>query len=66
MSASRDSVSDCEMLEDECQHLGENPEKNSKNYKRLEITTSEDRLKELGFSNLEKWNNQSFLMVALE
>lgn len=35
-----------EMLEEEHQHLGGNPEeKNSKNYKRLEIVTSEDRLR---------------------
>lgn len=45
---------------------GENPENNSKNDKKLEITTSEDRLKELGFSSLEKWNSQLFLMAAFE
>jgi len=35
------------MLEEECQHLGENPEKSNKNDKRLEIMTSEYRL--IGF-----------------
>ena len=54
------------MLEEECQQLAENPEKNSKNDKRLEITTSEDRVKELGFSSLEKRNSQLVLMAALE
>lgn len=44
-------------------NVGENSDKNGKTNKRLETMTSEDRLKELGFSSQETWNSQLFFKV---